>query len=209
MRGLRPVSDHWGFDRGQPVDRYYIDRFMVANAGDIRGRVVEVGAPRYAGSLHGTSISQLDILDVDAKNASATILANLMDADALPAATFDCVILTQVLQHLAEPSVAVRTAMRALKPGGVLLLTVPVISRVYEEQGTPPWYWNFTAAGVRDLFSRHVPSASVDVRAHGNLRVARAFLEGRASDELSRGTLDYFDAEFAVVVTARAVAPTR
>lgn len=39
---LDPVSRTFGFDRGKPVDRWYIERFLAAHADDVRGRVLEV-----------------------------------------------------------------------------------------------------------------------------------------------------------------------
>jgi hypothetical protein len=32
---LTPISRGWGFDRGAPIDRFYIERFMAPRAGDI------------------------------------------------------------------------------------------------------------------------------------------------------------------------------
>ena len=43
LRRLKPISNHWGFDRGTPIDRFYIDQFMSAQAQAVRGRVLEVG----------------------------------------------------------------------------------------------------------------------------------------------------------------------
>ena len=37
-----PVSEQWGRDRGTPVDRWYIERFLDRHASDIRGHVLEV-----------------------------------------------------------------------------------------------------------------------------------------------------------------------
>ena len=42
LLGTKPVSDHWGWDRGTPVDRYYIEQFLAEHAADVRGRVLEV-----------------------------------------------------------------------------------------------------------------------------------------------------------------------
>ncbi len=39
----RPINANWGYERGTPIDRYYIDGFMNKYASDIRGRVLEVG----------------------------------------------------------------------------------------------------------------------------------------------------------------------
>src|SRR5207244_6388384 len=41
LNRLTPISATFGFDRGTPVDRYYIERFLEAHAADIAGRVLE------------------------------------------------------------------------------------------------------------------------------------------------------------------------
>ena len=41
LSGVTPLSDNYGFDRGLPVDRYYIEAFLNQHKRDIRGRVVE------------------------------------------------------------------------------------------------------------------------------------------------------------------------
>src|SRR3954466_14293166 len=43
-----PLSTEFGFDRGTPIDRYYIEAFLAANAGDVRGRVLEIGDDSYS-----------------------------------------------------------------------------------------------------------------------------------------------------------------
>ena len=43
LRRLTPISKDWGYDRGKPIDRYYIERFLSLYKEDIRGRVLEVG----------------------------------------------------------------------------------------------------------------------------------------------------------------------
>src|SRR5689334_3710614 len=34
LRRLTPISRNWGFDRGQPVDRYYIENFLAVQSSD-------------------------------------------------------------------------------------------------------------------------------------------------------------------------------
>ena len=36
FRRLKPISQAWGGDRGLPLDRYYIERFLEEQAGGIR-----------------------------------------------------------------------------------------------------------------------------------------------------------------------------
>ncbi|MGH7267672.1 MAG: glycosyltransferase [Candidatus Rokuibacteriota bacterium] len=42
LRRTSPVDANWGYGRGTPIDRYYIERFLEAHAADVRGTVLEV-----------------------------------------------------------------------------------------------------------------------------------------------------------------------
>src|SRR4028118_2380642 len=42
-----PFSYEFGYDRGGPVDRYYIENFLSKHASSIKGRVLEIGDNEY------------------------------------------------------------------------------------------------------------------------------------------------------------------
>src|SRR5947208_3646362 len=48
LGSVRPISFYFGFDRGTPIDRYYIEKFLSTQATHIRGRVLEVGDDSYS-----------------------------------------------------------------------------------------------------------------------------------------------------------------
>src|SRR5918998_1304087 len=48
LRRLTPISSHFGFDRGRPIDRYYIENFLDCQAKDIKGRVLEIKDNTYS-----------------------------------------------------------------------------------------------------------------------------------------------------------------
>lgn len=204
LRRVRPLSTDFGSDRGTPVDRYYIERFLAQHRIDVKGRVLEVKEPLYTAQF-GTGVERSDILDVDRSNAGATLVADLAVADALPPDTFDCFILTQTLQLIYEAETAVRNAHRTLRHNGVLLATVPTVSRLAYPPQTADDYWRFTAAACSKLFGQTFGPAHVDVRAHGNVLTCMAFLAGLAHEELQRDELDNDDPLFPLVVTVRAV----
>jgi SAM-dependent methyltransferase len=199
VRRRRPLSDGWGFDRGLPIDRYYIEAFLTRHAGDIRGRVLEVKDALYTRRF-GRGVESVDVLDVDPANSAATIVADLAHADPIPDATYDAVVLTQTLQFIPDVRAAIGHVHRILRPGGVALVTVPAVSKLARQ----PDYWRFTPLGARELFGATFGD-DIDVRAYGNVLTAAAFLAGAAREELSARDLEAHDPAFPVLVAIRAV----
>jgi SAM-dependent methyltransferase len=206
LRRLTPVSPAFGFDRGMPIDRYYIERFLAAHAGDIRGQVLEIGDDRYTRQFGGSRVTRSDVLHVVAGNPQATIVADLTRADDVPSESFDCILCTQTLQMIVDVEAALRHLARMLRPGGVLLTTSSGINRICRREGIDAWgeYWRFTTQSAHHLFGRAFSPAEVQAVAYGNVLAAVAFLHGLAAEELTPAELDYEDADFEVVIGVRA-----
>jgi len=207
LRRLTPVSRAFGFDRGLPIDRYYIERFLAAHAEDIRGRVLEIGDDRYTRQFGGSRVTQSDVLHVVAGNPQATIVADLTRADDVPSESFDCILCTQTLQMIVDVEAALRHLARMLRQGGVLLTTSNGINRICRREGVDAWgeYWRFTTQSAHRLFGRAFAPAHVQAVAYGNVLAAVAFLHGLAAEELTPAELDYQDADFEVLIGVRAV----
>lgn len=201
LRRTAPLSDAWGYDRGTPVDRYYVERFLEEHRGDIRGRVLEVKDNGYT-ARYGTGVERSDVLDIDPSNPAATVIADLTAAGAIPPDLFDCFVLTQTLQFIYETRAAIAHAHRILRPGGVLLVTVPAVSRLDRRLAD---YWRFTGASCSALFGEVFGAEQVTVRSYGNVLAAITFLTGMAYEELSRRELETHDALFPVIIAVRAV----
>jgi SAM-dependent methyltransferase len=202
---LTPISREFGFDRGLPIDRYYIEGFLARHAADIRGNVVEVFDNTYTRRFGGNRVDRSDVWDIDAKNRLATIVADLTKAAEIPSNSFDCFILTQTLQLIYDLHAAVHNVHRVLKPGGVVLATVPGISQIDRYNCADTWCWGFTTVAVRRLFEQCFRAENVEVAAHGNVLSAVSFLEGVATQELTPGELDFVDPCYEFLITARAV----
>jgi len=69
---------------------------------------------------------------------------------ALPvkSATADCVLCTQVVEHVPRPWEVFAEAARVLKPGGSLLLSAPQSQWLHEE---PHDYYRYTKYGLMEL----------------------------------------------------------
>jgi SAM-dependent methyltransferase len=204
LRRTIPLSPVYGYDRGTPVDRYYIEAFLEAHRQDIRGRVLEVKDSGYTDRF-GRGVTERAVLDIDAANPRATIVADLAAADAIAADSFDCFILTQTLHLIYDMPAAIGHAHRILKPGGVLLATVPCLGRISRSAGVHNDYWRLTAASCMRLFGDVFGPGQVVVQTYGNVLAAIALLAGLAYEELSTRELNVCDENFPVVVAARAV----
>jgi SAM-dependent methyltransferase len=205
LRRLTPIDPNWGFERGTPIDRVYVERFVGGHASDIRGRVLEIAAPDYA-TRFGSGVERVDILMAREGTPQATIVADLANAPQIPDDTFDCAIVTQTLQFVWDAPAALSTLHRILAPGGVLLATVPGITKISppEDEEFGEW-WHFTARSARRLAEQAFGEGSVEVEAFGNVLAATGFLYGLAASDLRAGELDARDRLYEVVVGIRAV----
>ena len=206
LRRVTPVSRTFGLDRGTPVDRYYIEKFLARHAGDIRGRVLEVGDATYTRHFGAERVTQSDVLHASPGNRHATIVGNLATGEGIPRSAFDCIVLTQTLLCIENVAAAIKHAASALKPHGVLLATVPGISQI-SRYDMDRWgdFWRFTTLSARRLFEAEFGEASLSVQAHGNVLAATAFLQGICVKEMATSELDTVDPDYELVITIRAV----
>ena len=207
LRRLTPMSYEFGFDRGLPIDRYYVESFLARHANDIHGHVLEVGDDSYMCRFGGDRVLNKDILHVAEGNPAATIVADLAHADHIPSNLFDCIILTQTLHLVYHVDEALQTLLRILKPGGVLLATFPGISQISIDEWSESWYWAFTLHSAQRMFEKIFPASNLEIQSHGNVLSATAFLYGLAVDELDQEELDHSDPHYQTLLTVRAVKP--
>jgi SAM-dependent methyltransferase len=210
LRRSEPISRVFGADRGQGVDRFFIERFLSHRADDIRGHVLEIGDGTYTHCFGGTRVTQRSVLHAEAGNPHATLVGNLETGDGVPADTFDCLILTQTLQHTYDIRGAVQSVFRCLRPGGVVLATVPGISQI-SRYDMDRWgdFWRFTTLSAERLFSDVFGSEQVEVVSCGSVVTAIAHLHGIAAEELRPDELGHDDRDYQVLITIRAVKPSR
>lgn len=209
LRRTTPVSRGFGFERGQPIDRYFIEKFLEQNRDAIRGRVLEIGDREYTVRFGGENVVQSDVLHAVAGNPAATLVGDLETGAGVPPGVFDCLILTQTIHVIYRFQDALQNAYRALKPGGILLATFPGISQISLYDVERGWgdYWRFTSHAVERMLGEIFPAENVRLASHGNVLTATSFLQGLASSELTTRELDEVDPEFIMLVTARAGKP--
>jgi SAM-dependent methyltransferase len=128
------------------------NRAFRGNTSLLKGRVIDLGC--------GTSPYKKDILEagneyvgVDWDNSvhdiAPDVIADLTMDLPFENDTADSLISFQVMEHLARPLFFLNECHRILKPGGVLMLSVPFQWRVHE---APHDYFRYTNFGLAYLF---------------------------------------------------------
>jgi len=208
LRRLIPISPDYGYSRGLPIDRYYIEKFLSEYAMDIRGNVLEIKHSKYTIKYGQNRVTKSDVLHPVEGNPNATIVADLTKADPLPSHCYDAIIFTQTLQVIYDIRTVIATLYRILKPGGVLLATVSGMAQIslddFDKWGE---YWRFTSLSARLLFEEAFSAGNVTVSAYGNVLAAISFLEGLACEDLRKHELDACDRSYEVLIAIRAVKP--
>jgi SAM-dependent methyltransferase len=179
---------------------------LKTHCADIKGRVLEVAGREYTTKFGGDRVLQSDVLHAVPGNPHATLVGDLQTGAGIPESAFDCMLLTQTLPFIFDFEGAIETIHKALRPGGVALLTFPGISQI-SRYDMDRWgdYWRFTDASARRLFDGLFGAENVTVVTFGNVLVACAFLQGLASDELDENELGYCDKDYQVTIGVRVV----
>jgi hypothetical protein len=194
-----PVSRLFGAERGKPIDRYYIERFVQSQAHHIRGRVLEVAASDYTRRFH-SGATAFEVLHVEAGHPGTTIVGDLTQWPGLPEARVDCFVCTQTFNFIFDLQAAVAGAHRLLAPGGKLIATLAGLTQI-SRYDMDRWgdFWRFTSASASRLFGERF--GRVEVQTYGNLLAAKALLDGAAVEDLpDAGLLERADPDYQVVI---------
>ena len=201
-RGVRPLSEDYGNERGTPIHRRYISEFLTEFAQDIGGDCLEFNDPGYVGEYGQGRVSRLDVLHLEPGNPMATVVADLTKPNDIPDGRFDCIVCVHVLHVIVEVERAVADLHRILKPGGVALIAVPQLSMAH-----PAWpeVYRFTGNGLRTLLARTFGADAVTMRMYGNSLTSAGEIRGLVCDDFTMEELGYHDPRFAIEVCARVV----
>jgi SAM-dependent methyltransferase len=117
-----------------------------------RGALLDLGCgtvPLFKSySPHVSSVTCVDWPQSPHAISHIDISHNLADPLPFDSGSFDTVILSDVLEHIAQPGALLREIARVLRPDGVLLLNTPFMYWIHE---APFDYFRYTAFGLRHL----------------------------------------------------------
>jgi SAM-dependent methyltransferase len=202
MRRVEPFSTSFGFDRGTPVDRYYLHRFLDGNRHVITGRVLEVQVPSYT-KRFGGGVRESHTVDINPV-FNATYTCDLADAAQIPTDYYDCFLLPNTFQHIVDLHNALRHMIRVVKPGGTLLASAAGLLPLIPDGGD---YWRLSPGGWRFVLQDDWAGCDVSVEGHGNCLAAVATMYGLAQEELNSAELDADDPRYPVLITIRCRKP--
>ncbi len=150
------------FVEAAPLERFSIYRFVVEQARlmPVGARVLDVGAgdAPYRELFDEQEYVTLD--HSDTPHSGAVDIYGSADAIPVDDQTFDAILCTQVLEHVAQPLDATREFARVLRPSGVAIVTVPFL---WEEHETPHDYYRYTRYGIEHVM-RSAGFSDVEVR---------------------------------------------
>ncbi len=200
LNSADPVSRDFGFSRGTPIDRYYIDEHIKKYKKYITGNVIEIGDNLYTRQF-GKNIKNSDILTYDNKTqAQNLIIGDLTKYNTLPPSKYDCFVCTQTLNFTYEVGKAIEGASHILKPGGYFLGTVAGLTQI-SEYDMKRWgdYWRFTHKSLQKLLINNFED--IEVVTFGNALSATALIQGLCTEDLPvKKLLDKKDPAYEVLI---------
>ena len=199
---LQPISNIFGFDRGQPIDRYYIENFISENSAFIQGTVLEVADREYT-MKYGKNVKQSITTHINSHSDSDSRFVNLETGEGVEEGLADCFILTQTLPFIFDVRKAAENVIRLLKNGGTALVTVSGISQI-SRYDMDRWghYWSFTTASLRKLFEGHKDVEHVEIKTYGNVKTVVSGLYGLAVEDMVLDDFMYQDNDYQQIIAA-------
>lgn len=199
---INPVGKTYGAYRGGSICRYYLDAFLNQYKSAINGNVLEIGDRKYT-DRYGTDVKASYVLHFDdqCEKCGLDFRGDLRTGEGIDKDFYDCIIFTQVLNFVQDINRTPDILIKALKPGGKLLIGVSGISPIARcDMDKYGHYWNFTDKSISNMFTRD--NTKCEVWTKGNCKVACAFLQGMGCTELTVGELEDTDEDFQVVILA-------
>lgn len=200
---VTPVSRVFGFDRGTPIDRYYIEKFLGENVDKIKGNILEIADSNYSRKFSKDKTANYHVLTFDEPPTEATLIkGDLTKPESLPANAMECFICTQTLNFVYDVKAAIRGCYQILAPHGYLLLTVGALQQI-SRYDMERWgdYWRFSQLSIRRMLEESFESSKIRIRTYGNLATVVAGLQGLAVEDIDQTSiLDETDEDYPMII---------
>ena len=194
-----PIDAYFGRKRGEPVDRYYIEKFLDEYKRLICGRCLEIAEDTYTKQFGEERVTDSVMLHVEGWGSNV-VKGNLETGEGIVEESFDTMIITQTLMCIYDVESAVQHIFKGLKKGGSALITVSGISQIahYDDDNWGMFH-SFYMSGLRRLFYPVFGRENVEIIHYGNVKTAMAFLYGATQEELSEEDFNFKDMDYPVI----------
>lgn len=190
---LLPVDAAGGKHREHrnTIARYYMDKFLKTVGYLGKGkRCAEIGDKHFLKTYFKECSSMWAI---DLKDPLADVLMDLMNPDwsspNVDKGGYDLIMIGEVMEHIDQPEVALKTLSALLKPGGYLVWTTPFLMQYHANPGD---HNRYTGTMISNMFTR-AGLEPEQVISYGNWLSVTMYLAGFATDELHPEEFDKGD----------------
>jgi SAM-dependent methyltransferase len=197
FRGRLPFCPQFGSFRGTPIDRYYLDKFILEIREKVTGKTLEVGGKRENHQLYDFRKAS-PYLTMDLEGKGLDIVADAHDTNAVAENSLDSIVIFNVLEHCERPWVVVGNIHRWLKDGGQVFCMVPNAQRVHR---LPKDFWRILPDAMDSLFSGF---AQRQLYVYGNPLTVVAAHVGISAEELTTAELDDFHESYPIATCIHA-----
>lgn len=186
LRRASPFCAEFGFSRGTPIDRYYLNLFVAEICDQLHGDVVEIGGKNHNKNSYGFSrVFRYRGLNLIA-SPGVELIGDAAQSQCLPPSSLDGLVAFNVLEHTPRPWQIVNNMRLWLREGGVACCMVPNAQRLHK---MPEDYWRPLPAALMEMFTGW---SERRLYQYGNPVSTVASLMGIAAEELEEAELiDY------------------
>lgn len=130
--------------------RFYIDNFFYSNIKNFNGRILDLGGKKINKRGSFVPPSDHNIKWLYLNNDPTTSPDYLCDANKIPTGNeyFDCIIISELLEHVENPEKILIEAFRVLKKDGKCLITMPFLYRIHADPQDYQRWSRFKIANV-------------------------------------------------------------
>lgn len=198
-----PFTEQFVTERGTPVDRYYIERFLQEHRNLIKGDVLEIEDNLYTKKFGISGEFRSIVMDYSSKAPYIDFNADLESGDGIRENIADCFIITQTLMYIFDVKSAAANIGRLLKKNGYALITCSGLSqnsvRCMDDYGS---YFNFNPAVFRRMFEDENSLDVLETGSYGNVKTVSAHIAGLCCEDLTESDFSYNDKHYPLIVYA-------
>ena len=197
-----PINDNFGYNRGTPIDRFYIRQAIDGYSENIKGTVLEIGGRQYTEAYSKTDPKDSFILNYIPMPGSNVIVGDLCDCSSLEGRKFDTFVCTQTLNFIYDFKSAIDTSYELLNAGGYFIGTVASVSNISKYDNSR-WgdFWRFTKKGMEAVLAES-KFEIIDIKGFGNVLAAKAMFDGFVVEDFDNNELlNFTDSGYPVIIS--------